>query len=56
MTYREKRDRSKKLIAFEIPAKDLKAVRKLAKTQERSVSYLLRAAVQQLLATRGEEN
>lgn len=49
MTYREKRDRSKKLIAFEIPARDLKAVRKLAKSQSRSVSYMLRAAVQQLI-------
>ena len=50
MTYREKRDQTKKLIAFEIPAKDLKAVRKLAEEQDRNVSYMLRSAVQQLLA------
>jgi hypothetical protein len=50
MTYREKRDRTKKLIAFEIPTQDLKAVRELAKLQDRNVSYVLRSAVQQLLA------
>lgn len=50
MTYREKRDRSKKLIAFEIPVKDLKAVRKIAEEQDRNVSYVLRSAVQQLLS------
>jgi predicted transcriptional regulator len=50
MTYRQKRDRSKKLIAFEIPVQDLKAVRKLAEEQDRNVSYMLRSAVQQLLA------
>ena len=49
MTYRENRDRTKKLIAFEIPVKDLNAVRDLAKAQDRNVSYMLRSAVQQLL-------
>lgn len=49
MTYRAKRDRSKKLIAFEIPAKDLRAVRQIAKAEDRSASSVIRTAVQQLL-------
>jgi predicted transcriptional regulator len=51
MTDRQKRNKKKPLVAFELDAKDLKAVRKLAEEQDRNVSYVLRSAVQQLLAT-----
>jgi K+-sensing histidine kinase KdpD len=50
---RARRDRTQKIVSFEIPVADLQGLKKIAKEQERTISYTLRAAVRSYLCQKG---
>jgi len=49
MNDREKRDRKHKIVTFEIPVRDLKALRSKADAEDLSVSQLIRRALRLVL-------